>query len=153
MIEIHLSGDDALQYLQNEKLQDEKYTNILDSYNALLKDHTELQRKYDTLISVRETHTEIAKEHRYKKPSPFETTDVRADWENLVRAGVPIPVRNTNWSSRDTQILKLAVGKRSPEIYSVTALAKYLGRSKSAVIAKANSLGFNIKKDMIINQL
>lgn len=49
MIEIKLTEEDALQYIQNEKLQDANYDSLLEIYNKLLADFNELQEHHKAL--------------------------------------------------------------------------------------------------------
>ena len=75
MISITLTDEDALSYIQNEKIGDVKYEELSQHFSIALKQYDNIKAKYDALVAQQvppKVSTDVAKlASMEKKPSPF----------------------------------------------------------------------------------
>lgn len=161
MIEIKLIGEDALQYIQNEKVLEAKYAQLLEDFNALNTTHERALRSIEKLNSQLDAVTnkasrdaEILKQdkkisfsRKYKEPVIPEVTEEMdtnndgtprifaiGDYEILLNA----LLKNRTKSERalDHLIKKITA---NPTIKQV--------RDKLYIIARKNNINISISRD------
>jgi len=156
-ITITLTGDAAAKYLANERLEADNICRLSDALSNLTEDYAELKERYDNLVGSRvKRDSELAKDltpvTKVTNVGKFhkKDRDIRAEWENLVGSGrVPSLREKRPWIEDELEVIKLAVGKHSEDMYGIPTLAKYLCRTETAVKNMANNLGFRVRKNFI----
>ena len=157
MIEIKLTENEAIDFLDkrnnedssNEKLL-EDYETLRLNYDNLSSDYDALKAKYDTLSTQEDVSsrvrrdTELANSLRTKvKPKPFK---VREQPE-------VVAMKSTSWQSWEVDKLTTATDATAPSLNNINWLHTQLpNRSLGSIRSKLSSIGISVVKSKLIRK-
>ena len=157
MIEIRLVGDEALAYIQNEKLKDAEYDKLISDFNQLRDERDNYKRKYEALAAqeapatskVLDDSKKVQDLKEEKKSVVFKAKKYQPDvepeekvypdttdgtWREAVDIGVPADrIKNKAWDPGEDEMLQNAFNKTDTKYYSIPTLVRYLGRSRDSI--------------------
>ena len=173
MIEITLSGDEALQYIQNEKNEEARFSMLFQEHTELREASTiigsrfvALQEKYDALLASTNTMATFDKAIDLAKSSRIEhdtelANDIESERPKFAKDTIPqktvtdlnkkldIFVTGTWTPEEVANIMSRLRLNTTNQDRSFKTLALSLNRSDGSLRAKLSSLGIYTKKGII----
>jgi len=152
MLEIKLTGTEAVDYLCKE-------SSTMVKFNALQKAYDKLYEKYERskVSQVEETshhiedQSQLLKDVKTSKPGFVKASSYKEHKKDVPgEIGAIVPQGNKTYTQGDLGVIKAALLK-SPNNNdrSIQVVAAKLGRTESALRSKLNELGLTTKKNII----
>ena len=145
MIEIKLTGPEAIAYLQNENIKDEQIAQLLRDNNTLSESVTQALALYDAEVTKNKSEPSQKVKDDTKKAEELPKA-------NFTKKQVTtITSTGTKWSDLEIGIIIYAAGRPEHEgNRQLRIIYSKINRSKSAINSKINDLGLSIKNGFLI---
>jgi hypothetical protein len=150
MIEIKLMGEDAAQYIRNERVTD---MNV----QALIEENNKLKQLYTTQTEVlKQAEAYIAQLEKANVSQRVKDDTEKAKAMSSSPFVKPLPKPNlpksgTKWTVAELKAIEYALGRPEGEgNRKLSHLCNVLTRSEGAIRAKLNEIGVSIKNGFIV---